>query len=113
MRFVRRPPLWKLTEGWPRARPEGACRHLVSSLPSRGKGVRMIRREIGSNLDMISADEAARILRVSARTVRRLCIDRKIPAVKVGNQWRIDRTELMRTLGRDSRMSCWLGMDGK
>ena len=73
----------------------------------------MIRRENGSNLDMISAAEAARILRVSARTVRRLCIDRKIPAVKVGNQWRIDRTELMRTLARDSRMSCWLGMDGK
>jgi excisionase family DNA binding protein len=48
-------------------------------------------REIGSSLDMISADEAARILRVSPRTVRRLCIDRKIPAVKVGNQWRIDR----------------------
>ena len=40
-------------------------------------------------------------------------MDRKIPAVKVGNQWRIDRTELMRTHTRDSRMSCWLGMDGK
>lgn len=70
-------------------------------------------REIGSGLDMISADEAARILRASPRTVRRLCMDRKIPAVKVGSQWRIDRTELMRTLARDSRMSCWLGMDGK
>ena len=62
---------------------------------------------------MISADEAARILRISARTVRRLCIDRKTPAVKVGSQWRIDRTELMRMLSRDSRNSCWLGIDGK
>ena len=32
MRFVRRPPLWKLAEGWPRARPEEECRQLVRGL---------------------------------------------------------------------------------
>lgn len=112
MRFPRRLPLQKLAEGCPVACRRGMLHPAVSSL-SRGKGVQMSRREIGSSLDMISADEAARILKVSSRTVRRLCMDRKIPAVKVGSQWRIDRTELMRTLARDSRMSCWLGMDGK
>ena len=111
MRFPRRLPLQKLAEGCPVACRRGMLHPTVSSL-SRGKGVQMSHREIRSSLDMISA-EAARSLRVSPRTVRRLCMDRKIPAVKVGSQWRIDRTELMRTLARDSRMSCWLGMDGK
>ena len=58
MRFPRRPPLQKLAEGCPVACRRGMLHPAVSSLP-RGKGVQMSRREIGSSLDMISADEAA------------------------------------------------------
>ncbi len=36
---------------------------------------------------MLSSDEAAEILGVSAVYVRRLCASKRINAVKVGNQW--------------------------
>jgi excisionase family DNA binding protein len=36
---------------------------------------------------MISVDEAASILKTSARWVRLLCANKRINAVKVGNQW--------------------------
>lgn len=44
--------------------------------------------------DLITAEEAARILRVNPHTVYRALRAGTLPGGKVGNQWRISRTDL-------------------
>jgi excisionase family DNA binding protein len=41
--------------------------------------------------NLLSADQVARYLRVDKFTVYRLVSQKKIPAFKVGNQWRFKR----------------------
>jgi excisionase family DNA binding protein len=48
--------------------------------------------EIGGGL--LTLEEAAALLRVSPNTVYKMCREGKIPAAKVGRQWRILETEL-------------------
>jgi len=43
---------------------------------------------------LVSLAEAARALGVSERTVRRLVTQRRLPAYKVGGQWRVDLDEV-------------------
>jgi excisionase family DNA binding protein len=43
---------------------------------------------------LVSVAECARALGVSERTVRRLVTARRVPAYKVGGQWRVDVDEV-------------------
>jgi excisionase family DNA binding protein len=47
---------------------------------------------------IMTAEEAAKVLKVSSKTVTNLCAQGVIPAEKVGRAWRIKRQELMRYL---------------
>ena len=47
----------------------------------------------------LTIPEAAALLRVAERTLYTLCRQGKFPAMKVGNQWRVDR-EVLREWGR-------------
>ena len=46
----------------------------------------------------LTLDEACRYLRLSRPTVRKLFLQREIPARKAGKQWRVLKTELDRYL---------------
>ena len=48
--------------------------------------------------DVLTAEEAAGELRMSAEGIRRLIGDGRLRAVKVGKQWLIDRAEIGRIL---------------
>jgi excisionase family DNA binding protein len=50
------------------------------------------------NPDVISIQDAARMLSVSHMTIRRLIAAGKLPAGKVGRQWRIKRVDVERLL---------------
>ena len=45
-------------------------------------------------MDILTGKEAAEILRISSRTFLRLVKSGKLPARKVGDQWRVERAEL-------------------
>jgi excisionase family DNA binding protein len=47
----------------------------------------------------MTAAEAAKVASVTTRTITRLCIDGSLPAVKIGNQWRINRKKFMQLIG--------------
>ena len=48
--------------------------------------------------DLLTLEELAVFLKVSRDTVYRMAQRGKIPAVKVGNQWRFTRSEVMNAL---------------
>lgn len=45
--------------------------------------------------EVLTAEEAAALLKVSPKTVLRLARDGELPAQKVGRAWRFCRTELL------------------
>jgi excisionase family DNA binding protein len=47
---------------------------------------------------LVSLAECAKALGVSERTVRRLVTQRRVPAYKVGGQWRVDLDEVRECL---------------
>jgi excisionase family DNA binding protein len=47
---------------------------------------------------LVSLAECAKALGVSERTVRRLVTARRVPAYKVGGQWRVDLDEVREAL---------------
>lgn len=49
--------------------------------------------------DYLTIPESAALLRVAERTLYTLCRQGKFPAMKVGNQWRVDR-EALKEWGR-------------
>ncbi len=49
---------------------------------------------------LLTANEVAKLLRLSTQTLYKMVDDGTIPAVKVGNRWRFDRTSV----------SSWLSM---
>ncbi len=50
--------------------------------------------------EILTIDEVAGYLKLSRTTVWRLCSEGKLPAVKIGRSWRVDRAEIERLLGR-------------
>ena len=48
---------------------------------------------------LLTADEAAELLRVNKRTVTRLCCEGELKSVRIGRQWRINAEELMKRCG--------------
>lgn len=53
---------------------------------------------MSSEDDVLTADEAAALLRVSVKTLYRLVSDGRLPGRKVGRAWRFRRSDLMRYL---------------
>ena len=55
------------------------------------------------DLKFLTLNEAARILQVSKRTLFRMVQDKKIPALKVGGQWRIRESQFVKWIeGREN-----------
>ena len=54
--------------------------------------------------NFMTTEEVATYLRVDKYTIYRLVTQRKLPAFKVGNQWRFKRTILERWLQRNMNM---------
>ena len=54
--------------------------------------------------NLLSADQVARYLRVDKFTVYRLVSQKKIPAFKVGNQWRFKRKMIDAWLAQNSNI---------
>ena len=46
------------------------------------------------DFEFMTTDEVLGYLRINARTVYRLIRDGELPAVRIGRQWRIRRTDL-------------------
>jgi excisionase family DNA binding protein len=55
--------------------------------------------------NLLSADQVARYLRVDKFTVYRLVSQKKIPAFKVGNQWRFKRRMIDAWLLKNSNLA--------
>ena len=55
--------------------------------------------------NLLTADQVARYLKVDKFTIYRLVTQKKIPAFKVGNQWRFKKTILDAWLLRNSNMT--------
>lgn len=51
----------------------------------------------GDQQEWVDAEEAARILGVSVKVVRRLAVEGRLPGTKIGRQWRF-RPERLRDL---------------
>jgi len=50
--------------------------------------------------EVLSADEAATLLKVSTQTVLKESREGRLPGKKVGREWRYDRSALMQHLGQ-------------
>jgi len=46
---------------------------------------------MGSDRDVLNADEVSRWLRIPKSTLYKLCSEGRIPSVKIGKHWRFDR----------------------
>jgi excisionase family DNA binding protein len=57
-----------------------------------------------SREEFLTTDEVAQYLRVDKYTIYRLVSQKKLPAFKVGNQWRFKRSILQRWLKRNMNM---------
>lgn len=70
----------------------------VSTVPlrdvadSEGRGVTF---EVG---DVLTAEDAAQLLRVSAKTVKRMAGEGRLPAQRVGRAWRFSRVAVLEWL---------------
>jgi excisionase family DNA binding protein len=52
-----------------------------------------------SQLELLTIEEAAHFLRLSRNTVYGLCRAGRLPAAKIGREWRVRRSELEKLLG--------------
>jgi len=50
--------------------------------------------------EVLTADEAAALLKVSAQTVLKESREGRLPGIKVGREWRYSRLALLRHLGQ-------------
>lgn len=53
---------------------------------------------------VLTVEEAADLLKVSKVTIRRWCADGKLPAFKIGREWRINKLELEKLMGRSKEV---------
>lgn len=56
----------------------------------------------GDMIQLMTAQEVADCLRVTEKTIYRLLKEGKIPAIRVGNQWRFDEASISNWLRRNS-----------
>lgn len=55
--------------------------------------------------EVLTADDVARLLRVSAKTVKRMAGDGRMPAQRVGRAWRFSRVAVLDWLASSDRRS--------
>ena len=48
---------------------------------------------------LIDLEQAAVLLGLSTDSVRRYCLNKELPGVQIGKQWRIDKEKLMKQFG--------------
>jgi excisionase family DNA binding protein len=48
--------------------------------------------------DILTLEEAAKLLRVSTKTLGKLARSGEVPAMRLGREWRFSREQLMRRL---------------
>jgi excisionase family DNA binding protein len=60
----------------------------------------MTTTDTGSNKALLTTDEVLGYLRVTPRTVYRLIREGELPAVRIGRQWRLRRTDIDHWLDR-------------
>jgi excisionase family DNA binding protein len=53
--------------------------------------------------DLLTIEEAAEYLKLSKRTTWRWCRSGRLPAFKIGHQWRISRAELQELINAKKR----------
>lgn len=58
--------------------------------------------------EILTLEQAARFLQVSARTIQRMVKDGRLPGRQVGSQWRFDREQL-RAWIRGDEGAAWAG----
>jgi excisionase family DNA binding protein len=58
-----------------------------------------------SERDVLTADDAAQLLRVSAKTVKRMAGEGKLPAQRVGRAWRFSRVAVLEWLAEGEKAS--------
>jgi excisionase family DNA binding protein/YgiT-type zinc finger domain-containing protein len=68
----------------------------------------------GAVPEIMNIEEVADLLRVSAQTVYTLARNGKLPATKIGREWRFSRAKLMglinsKTSGEESAAGQWIG----
>lgn len=51
---------------------------------------------------ILTAEECAGFLRLHLNTVKRLLIEGELPGKKIGRQWRVDKEDLKRYMGKSS-----------
>jgi excisionase family DNA binding protein len=60
--------------------------------------------DLNQPLRLLTLQETAELLRLSTRTVNRMILGKKLPALKVGGQWRVRESQLAKwTEGLDER----------
>lgn len=58
-----------------------------------------------SERDVLTADDAAQLLRVSAKTVKRMAGEGRLPAQRVGRAWRFSRVAVLEWLAEGEKAS--------
>jgi excisionase family DNA binding protein len=53
--------------------------------------------------DLLTIEEAAEYLKLSKRTTWRWCKSGRLPAFKIGHQWRISKTDLLELINAKKR----------
>lgn len=53
--------------------------------------------------DVLTADDAAQLLRVSAKTVKRMAGEGRLPAQRVGRAWRFSRVAVLQWLAEGEK----------
>lgn len=51
---------------------------------------------------IVTAEEAAAILRVNVRTIHRMIVRGELPATKVARRWKIRKSEVLRQIAPES-----------
>src|SRR5579883_2569420 len=65
-------------------------------IPARYPGLPTVVRRGGPMEDVVTADEAARYLKVHPKTIQRWCREGRIPAIRAGNRYRVRMSDLNR-----------------
>ena len=56
---------------------------------------------------ILTVDEVSQMFKVSSYTVRRWCSEGRIPAFKIGREWRIDLQDLKRFINKQKKKAEW------
>ncbi len=55
---------------------------------------------LSNNMEILTLDEVAEMLNLRVSTIRKYCREGKIPCIKIGKSYRIDKKDLIKFLNR-------------